>query len=296
MRIVLATLLCGGALVAALGCSVYASTWSKKTVDVPVSATGWTDLSVENRNGAVVVHGSRDGTVSVTAVIKGGGSDEAAAQAAVDAIQIDAVVEGTTQKLSWSWKKEKRGWDGSVSFEVTLPVERTVNVLSRNGSLTVTDREAPVVLETRNGAVTVEDVTGAVKVTTRNGDLKLSSLSGGLLAHTRNGAIDADQIGGMVDFESRNGSVRAVLTSRQVEGRVVTRNGSVQLDLPDDAATRIDAKSDNGRVRVAHASFVQKAEAEAEPIKAEKHRFIGDLGGGGSTLTIETRNGSVTVE
>ncbi|MEM7166140.1 MAG: DUF4097 family beta strand repeat-containing protein [Planctomycetota bacterium] len=289
MKRIPAKIVCWGVVtLLASGCSFYPSVWQEQRLGVEPAAGDWNALRVETRNGSVSVTGSHDGALAVNVLIKGGGVDQEDAEQALAAIQVDSKIEGGAYKLGWSWKQEpEKYWGGSVSFEVVMPADRAVHVISRNGKMAVSDVDSSVDLDTRNGAVTVKNIQGSVRIASRNGKLSLTGVNGDVVAHTRNGAIQADAVGGAVDLQTRNGAIRATLDNPRVSGTIITRNGSVKLRLPETASAAVDVTSRNGKVHVARATHTETS---------ERNRFVGTLGDGDGHLKIETRNGSVSVE
>jgi hypothetical protein len=128
----------------------------------------------------------------------------------------------------------------------------------------------------------------------------------GLVARTVNGAIEAQALDGRVEAYTVNGSVR-VRTRGQAQAETVngsidadlgdamwdgaltfkTVNGSIEVGLPADASTQVEAQTVNGDLQ---SDFPVTMKGRFGP-----KRFEGTIGQGGRELHLKTVNGRITL-
>ncbi|MBA3887313.1 MAG: hypothetical protein H0X67_16515 [Acidobacteria bacterium] len=96
-------------------------------------------------------------------------------------------------------------------------------------------------------------------------------------------------LAGQVKGSTTNGAVRVVLDGPTWTGPgldVETRNGAVQLAIPEGYSARLEARTENGRTRVDFPMTVQgRIDRGVEA----------DLGSGGPVIRVGTTNGGIQV-
>jgi len=185
---------------------------------------------------------------------------------------------------------------------------------ARNGSIAVEgwDRNdvqvRARVVATADTDARARQIAGDVRITTDSGRVRADGPSRGqdegwwvswrisvpralaLKLDTTNGSLRLTDLGGDVHGRTTNGSVRVQLSGQTWDGAgltVQTRNGSVRLTVPDGYAAHLETGTRNGSVHVDFPITVQGR--LGRDISA-------DLGGGGPTIRVTTRNGSVRIE
>ena len=248
------------------------SIWLERQEQLEVPAEGATRLVSATQNGHQTLTGSTDAAkVTVGVYVRAGGSDQADAQAALDAILVTAERVGEEIKIGWKWKTEQAdAWDATVDFEITLPAALATRATAQNGAIAVHELAGPCSLETQNG--------------------KLSGETSGpeLRADTDNGTIEITTSAAAVDLECTNGSISARLTAAgEVGGRISIHNGGVAVAFGDTAAAALDCKTVNGSVHCQR----QLAQSRVKPTS-----LSGSINGGKQPLKIEAHNGSIKIE
>ncbi len=130
----------------------------------------------------------------------------------------------------------------------------------------------------------------ALRLGTTNGSITVAGIASRMDLQTTNGSLRLTDLGGDVHGRTTNGSVRVQLSGRTWDGAgltVETSNGSVRLAVPDGYAAHLETGTRNGSVHVDFPITVQGR--LSRDISA-------DLGGGGPTIRVTTRNGSVRVQ
>ena len=214
-------------------------------------------LEIHNESGRINVVQTANATVDVSArrTVRGAASDEAAADvlksmSVVEEVSADRVVIKYTDATFTGPFGHRRGIGAEI--DVRVPAGLTL------------------VLQTQSGPVSLLDVNARVRATSTNGGVTARSMSGALEARSVNGPVVAD-------FASVSGEVT-----------LVTVNGSVRLELPQDVDADFEGTAVNGTVTV----------DEQLPLQAtvrERVRVAGRLNDGGPKIVAQTTNGPVRV-
>jgi len=164
-------------------------------------------------------------------------------------------------------------------------------------------RDADVEINSGDGSVEVDAITGRLDIQTGDGDVAVRGARGIIRLHTGDGSIDGGDLDGSIDASTGDGSVHLAgrfdaLAVHTGDGKVVasawpgsrmmqpwrlqTGDGNVKLGLPHDLGARIDASTDDGRVR------------STIPLQQlEDSRIEGDINGGGPPIVVRTGDGSI---
>jgi hypothetical protein len=130
--------------------------------------------------------------------------------------------------------------------------------------------------------------TVSIRAVTVNGGVEVKSVEGRLIARTTNGGIVGTAIAGGVEARVVNGGIRIRLASVG-KGDVVmtTVNGGVRLALPETAKATVSAGWVNGGIKMSGLKFEVRDES--------RRHFEGVLNGGGTSITLNTVNGGVSI-
>lgn len=125
----------------------------------------------------------------------------------------------------------------------------------------------------------IEVVNSSITVTGVKGEVRLEAVNGG---------IEADGLVGNGSFETVNGSVRATYIALPANGSISleTVNGTCKLIVPKDAAFDLDTDTVNGRVSCDFPITLQNS---------GKRELRGPVNGGGTRVSLESVNGSLSV-
>ncbi len=182
------------------------------------------------------------------------------------------------------------GYDEHFTVDVTVPHNITLNVRSTDGALDCEPLEGRFHFESTDGAVRAKGLKGDIDVTTGDGRMILAELDGTLRVHTGDGRLTTDGRFDVLELSSRDG--RLDVTARP--GSKVTNawslesgDGAIELRIPFTLATRLDARTRDGRLRV---NLPLPAGRDTD-----RNTLVGDLNGGGPPLRIRTRDGSIVL-
>ena len=211
-----------------------------------------------------------------------------------------------------------------ISYEVVVPAATEVKSRSDSGSQSISGVSGPVQAGADSGEVTLADIGGSVDASADSGNVKLTNIGESAKASTDSGSIAADGIAGAFEAHADSGDVRLIQTAPGdvvvstdsgssnlrgvvgalsvdsdsgdvvVEGQqegawsLETDSGSVRVNLPDDAAFKLDARSSSSGIYVGHPITLQG--------RISEHRLTGDVRGGGSLLEVRTDSGDIRID
>jgi len=225
-------------------------------------------------------------------------------------LSVDAKQDGDKVELTarvtghWgiSWGHNSR----NLHIEVRMPRDADLQVDTGDGSVQVDSLNGTANVHTEDGSVRASALTGNIDLHTNDGSISVDSLKGDIRLHTGDGSIEARNLDGKVDADSGDGHIRLVgrfdaLNVKTGDGSVDTRvlpgskmatswslrtgDGSVDLVLPADFQTNIDASTGDG-----HISLGIPVTVEGTFSNSQIH---GKMNGGGQPLTIHTGDGSI---
>lgn len=134
-------------------------------------------------------------------------------------------------------------------------------------------RDSNLDLVAYNGGISVENVDGTIEFDTHNGGIRLENVAGDVEGFTMNGGIVVQLEGRTWDGDGLN---------------VETRNGGVQLMIPEDYSARLVTGTTNGSLYVGHGFDLD--------VGRKTKRVRTTLGSGGALLRVVTTNGGVKIE
>lgn len=211
----------------------------------------------------------------------------------------------------------------SISYEIEVPQDTRLVAHTGSGSITVGELAGPVdassgsgrlrigaiggdvQVKTGSGSIHVDGARGALEARSGSGSISADAVEGPIAARTGSGDIELEQSGaGDVAVESGSGRIRlrgvhgglhvdAQSGPVHVEGvvagdwRIASSSGSVTLELPEDAAFELDARTSSGHIDVDLPVTVQG--------RLSKRSLRGTVGGGGPKLEIDTHSGSIEI-
>jgi len=124
---------------------------------------------------------------------------------------------------------------------------------------------------------------------THNGSIAISDFAGAAEFKAQNGSIQLRRVDGDIRGATSNGSVNLTLEGDRWNGQgldVQTRNGSIQVSVPDGYSAELETATTRGRFR---SDFQSSAPA------AQSSPLVTTLGAGGAKLRVTTVNGSVNI-
>ena len=144
-----------------------------------------------------------------------------------------------------------------------------------------------------------------VRARTGTGDVRVVGVTGAVDARTGSGSMEITAVGGDVDVETGAGPIGitgldTALRARTGTGRIrvegapggawelSTGSGGIRIDLPDDAAFEVDARTHSGDVRTDHPVVVND--------DTRRGQLQGTVRGGGPKVTLRTGSGGIAID
>ena len=258
------------------------------------SVTGVPDIDLSTFDGPIEVQGWDRPEVRVV-IEKRGASAEALEQ-----IEIEAEQSGNRIRVAATRVRQPR-----VTLSITTSWRGAKLIAS-------VPHESNLVATTDDGRVTVDEVSGRMTLHTDDGGIRGAGLRGEVTANSGDGLVELDDFDGRVDARTDDGSLRVsgrltgvrLLTDdgsirvraepesgMETDWDIETDDGSVTLELPRGFSAELDARTDDGRVRVADGFDRGRPDDDDDDGEALR-RTLGD---GGRTLRVRSGDGSIRI-
>ncbi len=242
---------------------------------VPCSAADWQKTFTITGKATVRVE-TNDASVHIT------GSETREVQVRVTA---------TGYRIGDEVRVSERQTGNRVEVEVRVPHQVVIGFSNRSVEIDVAlPRESDLDIHTGDGRIEVMDVKGDSRLATHDGRIRVYRADGSLNASTGDGSIEADGRFDALDVSTHDGHVKvSAQPGSKIGGgwSVRTKDGRVDVLVPDKLAADLDAETHGGHVTV---------DIPVEMAGQLGHsRVRGKLNGGGPTLRIRTGDGSIHV-
>jgi DUF4097 and DUF4098 domain-containing protein YvlB len=242
-------------------------------------ATGVKLVKIESYNGRVDLDVGAEGQVRCSATFYATGTTQDKADFNLQEMKVLSSLAGDVLSITVPHHSTLGTNNVGAKLKLELPAGVQIEIYTSNGSIDFGAPFASPNLRTSNGSVDAQAASGPVKIQTRNGQVRLSAHNSDLVeVNTSNGSIAYR--GNANDFElvTSNGRVNATLPDGwQGKGYIHSRNGSIRVDSAGLLKCALLPTTSNGKVRVYGPRLPDRKETE-------------------SLLTIETKNGSITLD
>jgi hypothetical protein len=273
-----------------------------------LSVNGPVDLEVTTGSGDITVSTGGDTQVQVSARVVVGdnwmGSDNAKDKLNRIIKNPPIAQDGNTIRIGRIQDQSLRR-NVSISYSITVPAATTLRTQTGSGNQTVEGVKGAVSASTGSGDVRLSRITGEVRANTGSGSIHAKAIAGAFSGNTGSGDIEVQQAApgrisvqtgsGSAVIENAVGALHAETGSGDITagGRPTgpwdlrTGSGNVTLDLPQEAAFRLDARTSSGDIKVDHPVTMQGS--------LNRHEVRGMVRGGGALLEIRTGSGDIRV-
>ena len=258
------------------------------------AVTGTPQIDLTTFDGSIDVRGWDKSEVLVE--IEKHGSN----QAAVDKIQVKATQTGNTITVDIPRVASANhivfGQSPGASLVVSVPMQSVLKLDSGDGSVMIRRVNGKISVRTGDGSVHVTEANGDVFVRTGDGSIQVAEINGQLGAETRDGSIAIDGVLHAVRVESGDGSIK--LTARKgstmdADWAATTGDGAIEVRVPDGFGADVDARSNDGRVRIEGLPGGDQKRDDRESRSRSSAR--GRIGDGGKVLKLRTGDGSISL-
>jgi len=264
-------------VILAIACPIAAyAAAAEGSFDRTLNVSGTVDLEISTGSGSIDIRRGTSNRVEIHGRIRAGDnwswwrSSSRDAEDVVRKLEANPPIEQSGQMIRVGRISDRDGYQNvSISYEVVVPAASNVRSSAGSGRQTVDGIEGRVEVSTGSGSVTLRDIKGDVNETAGSGAISATGLRGGLRMNTGSGGIhvQGEQTG---RWELEAGS------------------GSIDIDLPPNAAFNLSAHTGSGGVDVAYPVTVQG--------KISRHDIVGKVGTGGYPLNVHTGSGHVHIQ
>jgi len=223
----------------------------------------------------------------------------------VDSRQNGDTVE-LTAKLTGHWGFTWGHSNRRLHLEIRMPRDADLVANTGDGAVQVDSLNGNIAVHTGDGSVKASGLAGQIDLHTNDGSISVDNLKGDIKLRTGDGSIEARDLDGKVDADSGDGRIRLVgrfdlLNVKTGDGSVETKvlpgsrmasswtlrtgDGSVDLSLPSDFQSDIDASTGDGHISVGFQLSVEGNFSNSQ--------IRGKMNGGGQPLTVHTGDGSI---
>ncbi|MGH9660535.1 MAG: DUF4097 family beta strand repeat-containing protein [Bryobacteraceae bacterium] len=203
-------------------------------------------------NGGIQVEGWDRHEIRVQSIVRANARTEARAKELASSVQIQ--VGGGRVTASGPENGRREWW--SVSYRINVPKKNDLDLIARNGGITI------------------------------------SGVAGNLRFDTNNGGVKLTDLGGNVRGTTRNGGLTVALSGRGWEGDgidVETTNGGVTVSVPEGYNAQLEARTQNGGFRTEYPITITGELNTRRGISTT-------LGAGGAPVRVRTTNGGVKID
>jgi RNA polymerase sigma factor (sigma-70 family) len=230
-------------------------------------------IVVEMYGGTVDVRADTDATVESRVMRCSRADTDEAARDVLRCAEYSATQEGNVIRVTArpDRKRDRRShfW---ASAELRVPASATLELRTRNASISVTRGSGAVVAETSNGAIRVKDHRGSLQLNAGNDSVVVIGGAGRLDLTAGNGCIEIDASDAVVTATSPNGPI--VFRGSLADGNHCFHSGNGPITVAG-ARGQLDIRTSNGDVDIHSAGAVVTAESRCGAIRCR-----GGLSGG----------------
>ena len=187
-----------------------------------------------------------------------------------------------------------------AKLRVALPKSASLDLKSGDGSITVEDVAGTIVMRSDDGSIVGLRVTGDVRARTDDGAIRLRESSGKVDVETLDGSVIVNGTFTHLRAKTGDGSVRIAVengSTLEDDWAVETRDGSVEVRLPEGLALMVDASTSDGSIRSSYPGLTVPARTEGDEDRDEDGRQLkATLGQGSRTLRVRTGDGTIRFE
>lgn len=265
------------------------------------SVTGPTKVTLDTFDGAIEVHAWDRPEVEV--VVEKQAQDDARLQEIVvekgqDAGQVHLRVRGP----QWS-----RGdgvvigvsYSPSARLRVAVPKSTALDLRSGDGSITVEEVDGVAMLRTDDGSIVGSRLSGEITARTDDGGIRFREVTGKVDVETGDGSVVVNGIFTHLRAKTGDGSVRIAVDAgsrADDDWTVETRDGSVEVRLPETLDVQVDAVTSDGSVRSNYPGLSVERSRDDDGDDESRRQLRATLGAGGRTLRIRTGDGTIRFE
>ncbi len=254
------------------GCAISLAKYTRAVqLSAPLSAGS--TFAAKTHNGSITIYGADIADCNLTATITARAATEEAAKKLAEKTRI--TLEPLGNKLTTKIEKPtlRMGQSVAVSLDVQVPDHISLELI------------------THNGVVEITNITGKVNGTTHNGKVTAEKVSGTATLQTYNGPIRCKEISGDTQLKSHNGNVKVYYAEGALpicNVSLITHNGGIDFTAPPNFSAAVEASTHNGSIKTDLPITVVG--------EVSKRKLKGTIGTGQGKLHLETHNGPIKIQ
>ncbi len=268
---------------------------------------------VDTYRGAIEVVPGEGREVVVAVSMLSPNDDTAEAREALNALQLSfEQIEGnvvvkarnpTETGVKFIWDDQS---NLAIRIKVTVPEECNLDLLTRDGGITVGSLRGEMKARTETGSIFFKRIDGNIDAQAESGDVVVSRCTGSVNLRTVAGNVRTGMIGGRARLETVNGNielqtargrVEAMTTDGDIdagfasitgESKIIAKVGNITAKINPEESFSIEAKARWGKVSN------QLAIKTGRRGSGRRH-LEGDYNGGGPLIELKAGGGSVSI-
>ncbi|MBN1361968.1 MAG: DUF4097 family beta strand repeat protein [Sedimentisphaerales bacterium] len=268
-----------------------ASARHERQVELSAPLPAGSAFQARTRDGSITVEGAATSECTVLATIRAYAKTQEKAQELAEEIQVK--LEASDAGLAVVIDKPTLIQNASfgVSLVVTLPVQTSLDLVTSDGSVRITNIQGAIVATTSDGSVRVEHVQGNARLKTSDGSIHLAQMRGDSLeARTSDGSIRGESLAAThLVCHTSDGSIHvecAPDAPNAPEIALTTSDGGITFAAPPDLSAVIDASTSDGSIHTSLPITVHGRVGKS---------LNGTIGAGEGRVTLRTSDGSITI-
>lgn len=241
-------------------------------------------LRVRNENGAILVRAGAVDQMVIEAEVR------AVTEERMRAVQIFAESDDAGVTTVWAeWPGEGRRGSEGVHYEVTVPADRPLDLVTSNGRVQVIGMRNDVVARTTNGSIEVSDAIGELDLETSNGRITTDGTPMRVRARSSNGSVTLRGVRETAEVRTSNGTIEVALAPGAA-GPVDlhTSNGKIQFSPGDAFCGTLEATTSNGSIGV-------HGLGAGHRVEEERRRCLITFPHEGPASRLRTSNGTISI-
>jgi hypothetical protein len=177
---------------------------------------------------------------------------------------------------------------GSMDLTLIIPESLPIKTVETNfGDTTVEETTGDFSVESRSGKIEIKDTTGDVTVESGSGGVVVDGIDGVAAVDGNSGDVEIDSTTTVGDTSTVDGSVTADINGIDGDTTIETGSGKLTVRLATGLDLEVDAKTEDGDLTV---------EGPLQEQNVTETTASGTFGDGGSTLSLTTVSGELTIE
>ena len=274
--------------------------------DRTLQVSGTVSLDVTTGSGDITIKAGGANQVVVHGTVHSNNGWFSNAESAIHTVESNPPIQqsGNSIRIGYNLPEDVRR-HVSISYEIAVPADTTVQTHSGSGDIGVEGVRAQVQAQTGSGEIRLRNVGGSSHVQTGSGGIRAENVAAPFYAHAGSGDIAADLTGsGDVDVQTGSGGIHL----RGFKGGLRARSGSGDLSADGSVGGSWSLHTGSGSIRLAVGSgsgFNLDVHTSSGTIHSDlpitvqgslgRQELKGTVRGGGPEVEVSSGSGDVDI-